>query len=111
MRCPDLFEGNSNRDWRKHDVETAAAEEPLLAKRQRFLLTLSDRKACEQGWVYLVAVDHKGRVLLTRATGQAAKIKYFANEWLSEGVSLSELDLEEGDTVVYGSSSQGWEDW
>lgn len=111
MQCPDLFEGNSSDDWRKHNAETAAAEEPLLAKSQRFLLMIADREACERGWVYLVAVDHKGRVLPTRSRGQAAKIKYFANEWLSEGVPLSELDAEEGDIVVYDAEGEGWDDW
>jgi hypothetical protein len=111
MRCPDLFEGNTTHEWREDDAETAAEEESRLAKSQRFLLMVADRKACEQGWIYLVAVDHKGRVLPTRSRGQAAKIKYFANEWLSEGVPLSELDSDEGDTVVYDSESGGWDDY
>jgi hypothetical protein len=111
MRCPDLFEGSSIPDWREHDAETAAEEESQLAKSQRFLLMIADRKACEEGWIYLVAVDHKGRVLPTRCRGQAAKIKYFANEWLSEGVPLSELDPEEGDTIVYEAEGEGWDDY
>lgn len=111
MRCPDIFEGNSSPGWREHDAETVAAEEALLTKSQRFLLMIADREACERGWIYLVAVDHKGRVLPTRSRGQAAKINHFANEWLSEGVPLSELDMEEGDTIVYEAEGEGWDDW
>jgi hypothetical protein len=111
MRSPDLFEGNTTSDWRKDIGEIAAAEELALAKRQRFLLMIADREACEQGWIYLVAVDHKGRVLPTRSRGQASRIKYFAHEWLSEGVPLSELDQYPGDTIVYESEGEGWANW
>lgn len=98
--------------WRAHDAETAAREEPELAKDQRFLLMIADRKACEEGWIYLVAVDHKGRVLPTRCRGQAGKIKYFALEWFSEGVPLSELGSEEEeDTILYEAEGEGWDDW
>lgn len=112
MDCPDLIDGMSDDDWRKHDVETKAKEEAYgLARDQRLLLMITDRKACEQGWVYLVAVNHKGEALPTRARVHAAKAQYYAVEWYNEGVPLSDMDLEGSEIVIYEQKGSGWDDW
>lgn len=57
VRCPDAMEGRSRRETEEHED---------LNFLQALLLVIADQQACEDGWVLLAAINHKGQVLHRR---------------------------------------------
>lgn len=111
MKCPDLLEGTSRGSWRDHDAATIAEEQEYVDASQTLLLMIADREACKDGFVYHVAVNHKGKVLPTRMRGRAVRSLHYAIEWYNEGVPLEEMSLDREDTVIYEHEGSGWDDW
>ena len=63
MRCPDVMEGCSQSSpW---DYWLCQTEEELDSE-QALLVLVADGEACEDGWVLMVALNHKGQVLHMR---------------------------------------------
>lgn len=112
VKFPDMIDGFATEEWRTHDfVQRAKEEEEWLPRAQKFLLMIADREACKEGWVYLVAVDHKGQVLPTRCRVRASKAENEAVQWYGEGVPLSESSADEANEIVYEHDGSGWDDW
>ena len=61
MHCPKLLEGISDGDWRHFEGEERAEELAESDRTQKALVLVADRKACEEGWVLALAVNHRGR--------------------------------------------------
>jgi hypothetical protein len=61
MHCPELLEGMSDGDWRHFEGEERAEELAESDRTQKALVLVADRKACEEGWVLALAVNHRGR--------------------------------------------------
>jgi hypothetical protein len=59
MRCPNAMESGSG------DRETIEDDDDLRS-RQVLLVVIADREACEDGWVLLIALNHKVQVLHMR---------------------------------------------
>ncbi|KAJ5828617.1 uncharacterized protein N7525_006870 [Penicillium rubens] len=68
-----------------------------------------DRKACEEGWVLALAVNHRGEILPVRVRERATEAAQIAVNWF-EGEPLSEIvDDEDEDVEIYLGEGNGWE--
>ncbi|KAK1146592.1 hypothetical protein N8T08_003022 [Aspergillus melleus] len=76
---------------------------------QSALVVVADRKACEEGWVLLLVVNHRGEILpfrLHERDKEAANLMY---SWDDE-VPLAEMvDNEDEDVECYLGEGSGWE--
>ncbi|KAJ5757162.1 uncharacterized protein N7511_007344 [Penicillium nucicola] len=109
MHCPELFEGVSDDDWRHWKGEERAEELVESDRIQKALVLVADRKACVEGWVLALAVNHRGEVLPVRVRGRAMEVAQIAVDWL-EGEPLSDI-VDDGDEDVefYLGGGNGWE--
>jgi hypothetical protein len=109
MHCPELFEGISDDDWRHFEGEERAEELAESDRIQKALVLVADRKACEEGWVLALAVNHRGEILPVRVRERATEAAQIAVNWF-EGEPLSEIvDDEEKDVEFYLGKGNGWE--
>ncbi|KAJ5375523.1 hypothetical protein N7517_007529 [Penicillium concentricum] len=109
MHCPDLFEGMSDDDWRHLTGEERAEELAESDRAQNLLVFVADRKACEEGWVLALAVNHRGEILPFRVRERAKEAAQIAVSW-QEGQPLSEIaDEEDEDVEFYLGEGDGWE--
>jgi hypothetical protein len=109
MHCPELFEGMSDGDWRHFEGEERAEELAESDRTQKALVLVADRKACEEGWVLGLAVNHRGEILPVRVRERATEAAQIAVNWF-EGEPLSEIvDDEDGDVEIYLGEGNGWE--
>lgn len=110
MHCPDQFDGNSCRSkWRSHTPSQAEAEEAVHDTRQSILVLVADKKACEDGWVLFMAINHKARVLPLRLRGQARETSTLVANW-DDGQALEEnADDPDEDMELYLHEGGGWD--
>ncbi|KAJ5958479.1 uncharacterized protein N7479_005629 [Penicillium vulpinum] len=109
MHCPELFEGMSDDDWRHFTGEERAEELAESDRVQSALVLVADRKACEEGWVLVLAVNHRGEILPFRVRERAKDTAQIAVNWL-QGQPLSEVaDDEDEDVEFYLGGGDGWE--
>ncbi|KAJ5981362.1 hypothetical protein N7522_013783 [Penicillium canescens] len=109
MHCPELFEGMSDDDWRHFMGEERAEELAESDRAQSALVLVADRKACEEGWVLVLAVNHRGEILPFRVRERAKETAQIAVSW-QEGQPLSEIaDEEDEDVEFYLGGGDGWE--
>ncbi|PGH27224.1 hypothetical protein AJ80_01181 [Polytolypa hystricis UAMH7299] len=108
MHCPDQFDGDGDRDWRHQTLSEAEAEE--LEKHQSLLVIVADRKACEEGWVLHLAINHRGEILPLRIRDKASLVFQSVANWL-DGQTLTENTLNtDEDKELYMREGNGW-DW
>ncbi|KAF1364348.1 hypothetical protein EJ07DRAFT_99323 [Lizonia empirigonia] len=103
VRCPDAMEGSSG-----HKTE----EDEDLTFVQALLLVIADREACEDGWVLLAAMNHKGQVLPRRARCKAFEVGQNVASWKDGGEPL-DIEGRRGNVVDYRDANQsgdGWDD-
>ncbi|KAL3476525.1 hypothetical protein BJX99DRAFT_258457 [Aspergillus californicus] len=103
MRCPSQLCGRSSLG---EDLESDEAD-----GKQRLLVAVADRKVCEEGWVLLVAINHKGRILPLRVRDKAREVDLVINEWNNDYAPLTEMGPhvgEEGEEL-YLNNGDGWE--
>ncbi|KAF9893311.1 hypothetical protein FE257_011741 [Aspergillus nanangensis] len=86
LRCPDQFDGITAVHLRPK-LEGEYYEH--LDEHQCLLVMVADRKACEEGWVLYLAVNHKGRVLPFRFRDPATWANQYEANWL-DGQALDE---------------------
>ncbi|KAJ5979291.1 hypothetical protein N7501_002633 [Penicillium viridicatum] len=109
MHCPELFEGMSDGDWRHFEEEERAGELAESDRTQKALVLVADRKACEEGWVLALAVNHRGGILPVRVRERATEAAQIAVNWF-QGEPLSEIvDDEDEDVEFYLGEGNGWE--
>ncbi|KAL5357179.1 hypothetical protein BJX96DRAFT_144019 [Aspergillus floccosus] len=108
MHCPDQLDGCSDREWRHHD-ETQIKEWSAWMERWQLLLVLvADRKACEEGWVLHLAINHKGQVLPFRIRDRARWTSQHVANW-DDGQMLAENTVHpERNQEVYLHDGDGW---
>ncbi|CBF89278.1 predicted protein [Aspergillus nidulans FGSC A4] len=106
MHCPDQIEGN--RVENLHDLPPAEEAE----RRQMLLVLVADRKACEEGWVLHLAINHKGQVLPFRIRNGADWVSASYGNWC-DGQQLTENTQDpEADVEMYmdhGAGGGGWD--
>ncbi|KAL3442721.1 hypothetical protein BJX65DRAFT_312490 [Aspergillus insuetus] len=83
MHCPDRLSRISSYGV---DPEYDQPDED-----QQILVGVADRKACQDGYVLLIAVNHKGQILPYRVRKRAAFIFLLFNEWDEDGIELREI--------------------
>lgn len=108
MRCPDALEGSSESGWSRRLART----DEELNLQQVLLVLVADREACEEGWVLLIALNHRGQVLHMRQRCKAYGTSLNVAFWRDKG---EPLDVGgEGENVVYyrdaNRSGDGWDD-
>ncbi|KAJ5165063.1 uncharacterized protein N7500_006893 [Penicillium coprophilum] len=109
MHCPELFDGMSDDDWRHFTGEERAEELTESDRAQNVLVLIADRKACEEGWVLVSAVNHRGEILPFRVRERAKEAAQIAVNW-QEGQPLSEMaDEEDEDVELYLGEGDGWD--
>ncbi|KAJ5169923.1 uncharacterized protein N7500_002706 [Penicillium coprophilum] len=95
MHRPDMLDGLSRRDW-----PAAWYEEPdVLEKFQSIMVIVADRKACEEGWVLLLAPNHRGEILPFRIRERAAWVyqqilNFMEGQNLEENTTDPDQDVE-----------------
>ncbi|KAI4621976.1 hypothetical protein J4E80_004351 [Alternaria sp. BMP 0032] len=104
MRCPDAIEGSSEREIMEEDDHTEL--------QQSLLVVVADREACEEGWVLLIALNHRGQALHMRVRCKAYLVWEQVNHFRDGG---EPLDIMEGkDNVVdyldANRSGDGWDE-
>jgi hypothetical protein len=106
MHCPDQIDGS-----RVEDLDDFPPAE-LIEGWQMLLVVIADRKACEDGWVLHLAINHKGRVLPFRLRDRADCVSTNLGNW-SDGQQLTENALNpEEDVEMYmdhGGGASGWD--
>lgn len=108
MHCPELFEGTTDYEWRYFAGEKRAEELADSDRTQNAVVFVADRKACEEGWVLGLAVNHRGQVLPFRVRERAQGVGQIMVNWL-EGMALSEMaDDEDEDVECYLREGDGW---
>ena len=108
MRCPDAMEGCSESGWSYWLTET----EEEQAQEQAKLVLVADREACEDGWVLMIALNHKGQVLHMRSRCKAYEVALNVTFWRDGGEPL-DITGEEENVVDYrdaNGSGNGWDD-
>jgi len=104
MRCPDAMEGSSEQKMMEEDDHTELA--------QSLLVVVADREACEEGWVLLIALNHRGQALHLRVRCKAYLVWEQVNHFRDGG---DPLDIMEGkDNIVdyldANRSGDGWDE-
>lgn len=109
MHCPELLDGISDDDWRHFSGDEREEEEMECARSQSAMVLVADRKACEEGWLLLLAINHKGQILPFRAREKASMAAQHVVNWMN-GQPLSEMASSEDDDVEsYVSVGNGWD--
>lgn len=101
-RCPDAIEGSSG----------CNEDEEELAWSQALLIVVADREACEDGWVLLIALNHRGQVLHKRVRCKASDVEQNVASWRDGGEPLDIENLRENlmDYLDFNQPSNGWDD-
>lgn len=103
LRCPDAMEGSSGREIIEGDDLTCT---------QALLVVVADREACEDGWVLLLAINHKGQILHKRVRCKAFEVGQNVTFWRDGGEPLDITSNREN--VIYyrdaNQSGNGWDD-
>jgi hypothetical protein len=110
MRCPDAMEGCSLVDLGTADAAQLAEEIHELAHQQALLVVIADGEACEDGWVLLVAINHKGQVLHKRTRCKAYNVGLNVAFWASKGEPL-DIGSERENIVHYNDGNQSGNGW
>ncbi|KAJ0423717.1 hypothetical protein BJY00DRAFT_278173 [Aspergillus carlsbadensis] len=101
MHCPDQLSGVSYDNT--HEGEESDDGQQLL-------VCVADRKACEDGFVLLIGVNHKGQILPYRVRKRAAFIFLIINDWDEDAIELRQWfanrDAVEGE--LYLETEGGW---
>ncbi|KAF9695322.1 hypothetical protein EKO04_007091 [Ascochyta lentis] len=103
VRCPDAMEGSSG-----HETE----DDEDLTFEQALLLVIADREACEDGWVLLAAINHKGQVLHRRVRCKAFEVGQNVASWKDGGEPL-DIEGQRENVMNYRDANQsgnGWDD-
>lgn len=102
--CPDQIDG-----CRVEGLDELPPAEEIEGC-QELLVVIADRKACEDGWVLHLALDHKGHVLPFRLRDRADRVSTNLGNW-RDGQRLTEntLDPEEDAEVYMDGGSNGWD--
>ncbi|OGE47258.1 hypothetical protein PENARI_c052G03806 [Penicillium arizonense] len=104
MHKPDILDGLTARDWPSESYKRSL--KPDMA--QCLMLVLADRKACEEGWVLFLAVNHKGEVLPFRVRETA----YWTSQLIMEFMNGQDLDENtedpDEDIEYYNHRGDGW---
>lgn len=110
MHCPDQFDENSYASsWRNHTPSEARVAEAEEDACQNLLVLVADKRACEDGWVLYLAINHKGQVLPFRIHGQAREASTIVGCWM-EGRNLEENTLDrDKDEEYYLHQGNGWD--
>ncbi|KAL4860889.1 hypothetical protein BDV12DRAFT_204585 [Aspergillus spectabilis] len=90
MHCPNQLSGLPDND--NDDLERYVNE--LKDTDQQLLFCIADRKACEEGWVLFLGINHKGQVLPFRVRQKATFIEQdILALWEGDdGVPLAQMD-------------------
>ena len=103
MRGPDVME--ASQQWK--NIE----EDDALTPQQQLLVVMADGEACEEGWVLLVALNHKGQALHRRVRCKAWLVNERVYLWRNEGEPLDESESRENviNYVDANESGNGWD--
>lgn len=104
MHCPDQIDGS--RIENLHPLPPSEEVEGW----QMLLVLVADRKACEEGWVLHLAINHKGQVLPFRIRDGADWVSVSCGNW-SDGQQLREntLNPEEDVEMYMDRGGGGWD--
>jgi len=104
MRCPDVMEGSSEREIMEEDDHTELA--------QSLLVVVADREACEEGWVLLIALNHRGQALHLRVRCKAYLVWEQVNHFRDGGLPLDIAGSKENlmDYLDGNRSGDGWDE-
>jgi hypothetical protein len=79
---------------------------------QTLLVGVADGKACQEGYVLLLGVNHRGQILPYRVRERAAILFLQMNEWDEDGIELREIfaQVEPADESeeLYLEMDGGW---
>lgn len=107
MHCPDVLDGVTAAHYRPPSPDDAWWKGEV-DERQNLLVLVADRKACEEGWILHLAVNHKGKVLPFRIRDPATWAAQYEANWL-DGQALAENTLDpEKDEEVTIHEGDGW---
>ncbi|KAL3446362.1 hypothetical protein BJX65DRAFT_279451 [Aspergillus insuetus] len=103
MRCPDQLSGTGG-------LGVNVPGDDKDDEDQQLLIAIADRKACVDGWVLLVGINHKGQILPVRVRDKATEVDLVVTEW-DEGASLAKLyrDGNSQGGELYLHDGDGWE--
>ena len=105
IQCPDAMESrNGGRETTEDDDD--------LKWRQKSLIVVADREACEDGWVLLIALNHKGQVLHMRVRCKAYQVAEQVYFFRDGGDPLDVTEAEEN-VIHYldgNKSGDGWDE-
>jgi hypothetical protein len=111
MHCPDQLDGNTSPaydKWRQLSPSQMEAELPMQEKRQSLMVCVADRKACEEGWVLFLAINHRGQILPFRIRDRASWVTQYEANWL-DGQALEENTCSpDDDAECQMHDSDGW---
>lgn len=104
MHKPDILDGLAKRDWPIESYKRPP--EPDMA--QCLMLVVADRKACEEGWMLFLAVNHKREVLPFRLRERASWATQLILGFM-EGQDLEENTRDpKEDIEYYMHRGDGW---
>ncbi|KAI9040582.1 uncharacterized protein KD926_008149 [Aspergillus affinis] len=109
MHLADLFDGTSDRPWRHFTGEERAESLAESDRTQSALVVVADRKACEEGWVLVLAVNHRGEILPFRVRERAKEAAKLMSNWDDEVPLADIVDDEDEDVECYLGEGDGWE--
>ncbi|KAL4869842.1 hypothetical protein BDV12DRAFT_195852 [Aspergillus spectabilis] len=75
---------------------------------QNMLVCIADRKACEEGWVLLLGVNHKGQILPARVRERAADADLIMSSWNQDSTMLAEYITGEPGEEQFLHDGNGW---
>ncbi|KAL2812194.1 hypothetical protein BJX63DRAFT_421930 [Aspergillus granulosus] len=102
MHCPDHVV-----TWSQRHLQDPEEE---LDKYQKVLVVVVDRKACEDGWVLMFALNHKGAILPLRARNKAYWVDMTVIGWISDCTPLNEMGEDSDDEQeMYMAEGDGWD--
>ncbi|CEL03735.1 hypothetical protein ASPCAL04881 [Aspergillus calidoustus] len=76
---------------------------------QNLLVCTADRKACEEGWLLLLGVNHKGQILPARVRERAADADLIMSSWNQDSPMLAECVTGEPGEEEFLHDGDGWE--
>lgn len=106
MHRPDILDGLSDRNWPTEPYQRP----PEPDMHQSLMVVVADRKACEEGWMLFLAVNHKGEVLPFRVRERASWttqliLEFMDGQYLDENADDPKRDIE-----YYMHQGDGWAD-
>ncbi|KAH6868624.1 hypothetical protein BKA58DRAFT_317931 [Alternaria rosae] len=104
MRCPDAIEGSSEREIMEEDDHTEL--------QQSLLVVVADREACEEGWILLIALNHRGQALHMRVRCKAYQVWEQVNHFRDGGdpLDITESKKNVVDYLDGNRSGDGWDE-